>query len=288
MVRWFKDLTRVKAVGEAFRSLGVDGCLAFEELDKQLRVVKDLVDLCGVARTTYLITANSLVSYMLRFRGEEFWSLFREFTLKRCNSVNDFTEAVELVKEFTKAYNNLSLEFKLRRLDSLIKCRELFKPLEKGDLRSYVAQVARCLSSEPYSKTVVFSAKMSYYVFRVAGLKAYLEGVNIPVDRRVSLITLTSGMVNVGTQAYGVKELMNYVDVLMREPKLVVEVWNEVSKVSGIPPIVIDAPVWIVGGYLSFNMGREEIVKELINSGLGGRVDVNVLRRLIQELTYKT
>ncbi len=286
-VRWFKDWVRVRAVSEAFKNLGVSGCLAFEELDKQLEVVKDIVDFCGIMRATYLITANSVVSYMLKFRGEEFWNYFKEFTLKYCDSVKDFIEAIELVKEFTKLYNNLNLQYKLRRLDNLIKCREVFKLLEAGDLYSYVNQIAKCLSAEPYSKTIVFSAKMNYYIFRVTELKTRLEGITIPVDRRVSLITLTSGMVNAESLKHSVKELMKYVGVLMRKPKLVVEVWNEVSKVSGIPLVNIDAPVWIIGGYVSSGMSKEKIVEKLINSGLSRKVNADVIQKLVHELTYK-
>jgi len=274
---------RVKVVSSIFRSLGREGCEEFIRVDPQYVSLSKLSSLCG-AVSVWLAALNGLVSYMLSMRGEEFWSLFVDFAASRCSKVRDFSEAVELVKEFTRGYNRLYLEAKIKRLDKVLRCGDAFKYLGRSQIKEYLDKLSSCLKTEKNSKTLVFSAKMAYYVFRSVEVNTDLSSISIPVDRRVALVTLTSGLLTTPNKTKKtLKELEDLAEELLRYPEVVREVWDSVSRESGIPALLIDAPIWLIGGHIKARK-TSEIVKNL--RSLGILINEVLLTRLVNELTY--
>lgn len=273
---------RINVVSSIFKTLGRDGCEEFIRIDPQYVALSKLPSLCGVI-SIKLVAINSLVSYMLSVRGEEFWGLFADFAISRCGKVRDFKEAVEAVKEFTHNYNKLYLEAKIRRLSKVLRCGNAFNSLEKGYIKEYLSKLSSCLEVEENSKTLVFSAKMAYYVLKSIGVHADLSKIPIPVDRRVALVTLTSGLLippKKTKEASG--RLEDLVTELLKHPEIVRKVWDVVSEESGIPALLIDAPIWLIGGYVKTS-GTDEIVKNL--RSLGILISESLLTRLVSELT---
>lgn len=274
---------RVKAVGSVFRSLGRSGCEEFMLVDPQYVSLSRLQSFCG-AISVELAAVNGLVSYALSMKGEEFWRLFSEFAASRCSEVRDFRGVVKLVEEFTRSYNKLYLEVKMRRLSKVLKCAELFESLKRRQIKEYLSKLSLCIDAEEESKTVVFSAKMAYYVLRSAGVDVDLSKISIPVDRRVALVTLTSGLLSPPRKVKNLfKELENLTEELLRRPKHVRMAWDAVSGESGIPALLIDIPLWLIGGHIKM-VRTDEIIRNLRSLGL--LIDEALLTHLVSELTY--
>lgn len=281
------EVARVDPLGDVFKGLGDKGCEDFEHVDPQFIALSRLSKFCGTL-SVWLAALNGLVSYMLSMRGEDFWTLFTEFAIRRCGSVRDYRGALELVSEFTSNYNRLSLKAKLGRLKRVALCYDAFEKLPSGDLRSYVSSVSHCLESGEDEKTIVFSAKIAYYVLKSVGIDADVTGIPIPADRRVTLVTLTSGLVNPGGKLHTILELESLEDLtrdLMKRPNIVRRAWDLVSKASGVPAVKLDAVLWLVGRYVKCGGNSvASIVKSLRE--LGVKVEEATLTRLVTELTY--
>lgn len=274
---------RVKAVSTVFKSIGLEGCEEFMRVDPQYVSLSRLQRFCG-AISVELVAVNSLVSYVLSMRGEEFWNLFTDFTTSKCSEIRDLRDAVKLVKEFTRNHNKLYLEAKMKRLERVLKCADAFKSLRLGQIKEYLSKLSLCIDAEKESKTVVFSAKMAYYVLRSTKANADLSGISIPVDRRVTLVTLTAGLLSPTRKTIKTFiELENLAKELLKHPKNVRVVWDMVSEESGIPALLIDTPLWLIGGYIKTSK-ENEIVKNLMSLGL--LIDESLLKRLVNELTY--
>ncbi|MEM1603697.1 MAG: N-glycosylase/DNA lyase [Zestosphaera sp.] len=274
---------RVKAVSTVFKSLGRDGCEEFIRVDPQYVSLSRLQSSCG-AVSVELAAINGLVSYMLNMKGEEFWSLFADFITSKCSGVKDFKKTVELVEEFTRRYNKLYLDAKIRRLNKVLRCADAFESLKRGQIKEYLSRLSLCIDTERESKTVVFSAKMAYYTLRSAEVNADLTKISIPVDRRVALVTLTSGLLSPLKKSKNTLEkLENLAKELLKHPQNVRVVWDAVSEESGIPALLIDTPLWLIGGRIKM-LKADEIVKSLRRLGL--LVDELLLTRLVNELTY--
>lgn len=272
---------RVSSLGTVFRTLGREGCEGFEHVDPQFTALSKLRS-CGML-STQLAALNGLVSYVLTMRGEEFWALFAGFVVSRCGGLNDFRDCVKLVKEFTVRFNKLGLEAKLRRLDRIAGCEGAFKKLNLGDLEGYVHDISHCLGCSDESKTVVFSAKMAYYTLKSMGIEVNVSRIPIPVDRRVTSVTLTSGLVSPEAGRVGLDSLEDLTQDLMKHPELVRRAWDLVSRVSGVPALNLDAPLWLIGGYVKLRRASE-IITSL--RALGVTVSEEVLTQLVNELTY--
>jgi len=274
---------RLRAVSSVFKYLGREGCEEFVRVDPQYVSLSKLPKFCGEVSVVFP-AVNGLVSYALSMKGEEFWSLFADFVVGRCGGVRDFREVVKLVEEFTRNYNKLYLEVKVRRLNKVLGCGEAFRSLGKGRVKEYLSKISSCLETGKESKTVVFSAKMAYYVLKSIGVDADLSKIPIPVDRRVALVTLTSGLLTPRARSgRTLKELEGLVEELLKRPESVRSVWDVVSEESGIPALLIDTPLWLIGGYIK-TLGTREIVENLRDLGI--LIDDALLTRLVNELTY--
>ncbi len=277
---------RVRSVGNVFKELGIDGIRRFELSDPQFTEALKIVKVCGKS-TPALLGINAAVAYMLTSKGEEFWRSFSEFTINKCREL----DIIDLVTEFTRFNNSFNLRNKLKRLSKLRNCPELFRAIFEHDLLKYWNTLAKCLNVGKESKTVVFSVKMIYYGFRA--LEVYIELPNeapIPVDRRVSLLTASSGIISLNgcslLYSKSIRDLRKDGEFLMRKSKLVRKAWEMVSRTSQIPPLHLDSLIWVIGKY-SFLGGRKEIFKSLSESVIGEIINYGLLKSLINEIYYR-
>lgn len=270
---------RVRAVAEVFKELGLGGVRVFEDRDPQMLVAREVCGLCGTMCVA-ILTVNAIVSYMLEVRGEEFWQALANHVRGR-GCPKDHGEVVELIKSFTLRYNRRFLNAKLGRLRRLKACPQITDAALRGDLRALWKSIASCLGSDREAKTVVFAVKMAYYGLRASGkhVEAPAE-IPIPVDFRVARITYLSQMVDVKAEAPS-----NAAQALMRRPQVVRRTWYEVSRLSGIPPLNLDAPIWVIGRYVE--LGRKSsVVKALRKAGITNHLEEDVIKHLIGELLY--
>ncbi len=257
----------------------MNGVQVFEDHDPQMIVARKIHGMCG--RTCVAILAvNALVSYMLEVKGEEYWnSLADHVHMHGCPK--NLENVIELVEQFTIRRNRRFLEAKLRRLRKLRTCPDAVLLAMKGKLRLFRSQIAKCLGSSPEAKTVVFSVKMAYYGLRASGEELRLpEDLPIPVDFRVAYITYLSQMISIHARTP-----QDAVKALMSKPKAVRKVWGEVSKLADIPPLNLDAPVWVIGRYL--DLGRKTLVINALRKlGITQDLGETRVKRLINELLY--
>ena len=153
-----------------------------------------------------------------------------------------------------------------------------------SDLRSFWADLARAVGAKPRAKTVVFAVKMLYYSLRAAGFK--VRGlpyeIPIPVDFRVSLMTLTSGLI-----ADGAADFRSEARLLReRGAELVRRGWGLVSELSSVPALNMDVVLWLVGGAVDrSNFSRKKVYLEL--EKVVGRTLEEREKRLVEKLIWR-
>ena len=269
----------MRAVAEAFKELGMGGVQVFEDHDPQMIVAREIHGMCGRVCVAVL-AVNALVSYMLEVKGEEYWSSLADHV--RVHGCPESPEdVIELVERFTIRRNRRFLEAKLRRLRKLRTCPDVVVLALEGNLRLFRSRVAKCLGSPPEAKTVVFSVKMAYYGLRASGESLRLpEDLPIPVDFRVAYVTYLSQMISVHARTP-----QDAVKAIMSKPKAARKVWGEVSKLAGIPPLNLDAPVWVIGRYV--DLGRRTLVINALRKlGITQDLEETRVKKLVDELLY--
>ncbi len=270
---------RLIKIGTVLRSIGIAGAKYFESLDPQMDVARELVLQCS-DNALYLLALNSLVSYSLAMRGELFWKKFSRYASLRCKEASNLNDIIKIVKEFTIAYNKYQLSQKIRRLDRVSQCKDMFIYINSNKLIELRNYLAKCLSSEQYSKTIVFSIKMIYYGLRALGYDyTFPFDLPIPVDRRVARISSTSGVIECTPS-----ELCS-IDYVLRYQKIIINVWNEIGRISSIPPLHIDAIIWYFGGFSKIK-NKEEILNT-IDHRLIDYFGIGKIRELIECFFYQ-
>ncbi|WP_456435239.1 N-glycosylase/DNA lyase [Thermovibrio ammonificans] len=209
--------SRSNSLLEALAAFTADDARLIEEYDRQFRALKRLyASMNDPELFLKLVVLNALLSYQLSMRGEEYWEKFSDFFSSG--------RGLEEFPEFLRLYNRRFIGAKLKRFEKALRCvEELFKegvePLAE-DLSAFVGRLATCMGQKESAKTVVFAAKMFLYGYRVAfGREPHgIEGVEIPLDSRLSKLLPS------------------------------VKGWRELAEVVGIPPVHLDAVIWVPMG----------------------------------------
>ena len=270
-------------IAEVLRELGIDWIKNFEERDPQYIAISRLCHELGhdVEMTLKLTMLNALVSYQLTGKGEDHWNYFANYFIKNrpTDLCNDFANYI-VNSRYLARYR----DSRLRRIRSA--CPQMAK-LSIGnylnDLASLWRFIARITNARGDEKTVVFAVKMAYYVGRACGLNVSIPmDIPIPVDYRVTVITICSGLIPIMGGPNNVTDLAR--ELMTRRRAEIQRAWSEVSRLSGIPSLNLDSVIWVLGGLLinsSFNMDRainsakalniyNERIPELLHL-LGGR-----------------
>ena len=206
---------RVDELYQKLSGLTVEDAVRVEEQDRQFKALQRLYEKIKNPELFLKLTViNALLSYQLQMKGEDYWERFAEFFSQK--------PEVDAFPEFLEKFNRRFLNAKLKRFEKVKKCVESFfrkHTVEEigKNLKLLVEELSECLKQRKDAKTVVFAAKMFMYGYRIVFGKdpEGLEEIEIPLDSRLKKLLPT------------VKE------------------WRELSDRLGIPPIHLDALVWV-------------------------------------------
>ncbi|ASJ02731.1 N-glycosylase [Thermococcus profundus] len=231
---------KVSRLKEVLSELGVDCARRIEErVDLQFDALRNLHKNLGNDELFLkLVLANSVVSYQLSGKGEDWWWEFsRYFSGKPPEG------------EIWKAYSEfLSSSRTNRRLVAgkigrLKKLEPFLTSLSLDELREYYTRgmvklrddIARTLGSKKSAKTIVFAVKMFGYAGRIAfgEFVPYTIEIEIPDDVRINAYT------------------RRFTD---EKPVLF---WARIARETEIPPLHIDSILWPVLG------GKKEVLRRL-------------------------
>jgi len=182
--------------------------LSLEKLHKNIRNDEFFIKLTVI---------NALMSYQLQTTGEIYWDNFSNFFSDRAKTLNDF-------EEFISLYNKRLINLRKKRLKKVLTCVKSFSFDEMMDFSdnslNFIEQISKCLKQKRERKTVVFSAKMLLYAYKIITKKMVTAdfGIMIPLDSRIKKIS----------------------------DKM--EFWRNVEKKTSIPLLHIDSILWITMG----------------------------------------
>jgi DNA-(apurinic or apyrimidinic site) lyase len=219
---------------EVLKEFSPEEVFLIESLDPQYEALKKLHSSLGDNELFLkLVLVNALMSYQLPMRGERYWENFSRYF-----SENPSLDGFE---DFIKKYNNRFLNGKLKRLQKVLK---VIKPLTKKELIEFCQNPKRLLEylstslrQDKTAKTLVFAVKMFIYACRIATSKP----IKAPFDIEIPL------------------------DVRLKKISPELEFWRKLSEELGIPPLHLDAVVWLsLGGDKKFLENLPEELKEKI------------------------
>ncbi|MEM1509439.1 MAG: N-glycosylase/DNA lyase [Thermofilaceae archaeon] len=254
-MRYVIDHATVKKLALYFKDPGTQQLIdVAEEVDPQAQMVESILEKYGAFEKAALyITGIAAISYMLSVKGEEHWMIAAQ------QASSD--PAVDLLKfaSFSPSVN-FNRGARLKRIERLLGYEHFFYSRISqylADLNMLRSDLASILKADKDAKTVVFAVKMFYYSARKAGInvKVPLE-IPLPVDRRICLISLLSGIIKGGAPT-----LRDARTLLMNASGLVRQAWDTVGRESGIPPLRIDALLWLLGGCYEKKRGAEQALE---------------------------
>ena len=217
----------------------------FMRHDPQFIAVKKILDTLGPVDGLLYTLGVALISYMLSTRGEEHWLQAARYARK------GFPQAL---REFVSTSPSMALyrRAKAARVEKFLRHAPRLKEKLEAETLSpdLLAQMlAKALSAKPSSKTIVFAAKMAYYFYRAAGIETPPPRSPIPVDYRVCLVTVTSGIASTDAHPRAAARQLR-----SRHRDNVARAWDIVSKKSGIAPLLLDNIVWLTGRCIDENL----------------------------------
>ena len=275
---------RVASLAAALReipSLAID---VIESDDPQYRAVASLVRLYG-EKASVLVVANALISYRLSMPGEEYWQEFAEYFQRR-GAPASVEELLGSFRDFLSASkgNRVLRDQKLSRLRRASRVLQALmeEPERYRDLRRLVEDLRLALGGRGDEKTLVFAAKMLHYVHRALGVEEKgLNEVPVPIDRRMALLTSTSGLLDAAPE-----------EIMSRLRGAAVEAWMNVSRLAGIPSVSLDAVVWLPAYRIErivlrdLERARDEYARRLV-SYTRGIVKWATARRIAEEVLHR-
>ena len=266
----------------------------FIKKDPQFKALEKIYVFIGNSGLTAVITvANSLISYQLSGRGEDYWSeVGNYFSEYRAGDLKQLYDVfVKFLTEYTR-YNKVQLMVKLRRLRTFLGS-EIAEKLYRypcaysTDQYILLKTLAKTMSQSIFAKTIVFAVKMYYYVANLVCEHVEPDPrVPMPIDRRVAYISLTSGLIRVPDKiSLRVLRKLSYKLMQSTYRDHVADAWFLVSRYSGIPCILLDTIVWLIGKYILHFRSIDEITKEFIKD-YGLILSLNSTREIFTQFTY--
>ena len=230
------DWERVETIGRLFSRIPSRAVTVVEENDPQFRAVKYIVDRHGY-KSLAIVVANSIVSYRLSSRGEDYWVEFsREISSVDINSAEDIISFMSYFLPTSRG-NRFLIKQKITRLRKALSIIASIydNPHKYVDLYRLLQELSQALEAEIYSKTVVFSVKMAYYTHRLLGASIVNgDKIPVPVDKRISLLTSTSSIIDYPPSL-----------ILSKYQVDASSAWMRVAQRAGIESVSIDALLWL-------------------------------------------
>jgi len=275
---WRVSWERARAVASAFRDAAglVD---VYEAKDPQYRAVEEIVGKLGLEEGAAYVVGVAIVSYQLASRGEEHWLLAARHARRPVDAA---------LRSFVAQSPSLA-RLRARRMARVNRFIEAFLGVMLAgfdgysmDLHSFWRDLSRALGADARSKTIAFAVKMMYYALKVRGAAPEVPfEVPIPVDYRVCLVSLSSGVVTRGRAA----DLREDASALMgRRPGVVREAWGLVSGMSLIPPLRIDSVLWLTGGAILESRLDPSSAMRILRDRLGLPPGEGLIRELLWRL----
>lgn len=217
----------------------------FMEADPQYQAVKDILENLGLVEGMLYVVGIALISYMLTTRGEEHWR-----TAARYSKLGFPRGLIEFVEKSNSTA--LYRRAKRKRLEKYLKhASPSLKPLieKKANPDAIVKRLSSLLDARGESKTITFAAKMAYYVYSAAGIRVEPPSTPMPVDYRVCLVTVTSGIARTGIPPRKAARILR-----SSYTRRVRETWSRVSSSARIKPVLLDNIVWLAGRCIDENL----------------------------------
>ncbi|RLE81670.1 MAG: hypothetical protein DRJ51_03375 [Thermoprotei archaeon] len=279
---------RVEAISDILSSVQARNFLdLIESSDIQFKVTGRIVNMLGdEVKTAVLIVGTALISYQLSAKGEVHWRYFEGVVE---HHKDKGPKEILLTFLDKSPSTNRMRGVKRRRIERFFL---RFVPLFEEEFSSYTVNLeefredlAKAMKSYPNAKTIVFATKMFYYVLKALGLNVNIPpSIPIPVDHRVCLVTLTSGIVESSSYTAGFSRLAN--SLRSKHAESVRRVWNRISSLSSTPSLKIDSLLWILGGVFedsNFNFRKTiTLVEKLVNRKLS-RAEKDIIREFMQK-----
>lgn len=186
-----------------------------------------------------LIITNSLISYQLSWKWENWWIEFSDFFSSNHNLNYDYYCDIWIDFLMSCKNNRRLLNWKISRLKKIynfisnISLCNYKKYIENPVLLNY--DLSKFMKQAIDAKTIVFAVKMFWYGVRNTCNKEFIFPIDIkiPVDSRIEKIYYFS---NPGISSSKKSEIINYFDNL--------------SIKYSIPPLHLDSLIWIKYWYL--------------------------------------
>ncbi len=203
---------------DLLRKISINDVLWLEEnFDEQYKALEYLFkNLKDVELFFRLSILNSLNSFQLSMTGEKYWWAFSKYF-----SENKPKELFEDFKEFLKKYNRRFLGIKLKRVE---KARPFIKKLSVREIKRYAKDLvrftedlAKTMGQKRNDKTIVFSAKIFGYCYRIS----FKEKLIFPFEIDIPL------------------------DLRIRKINPDINFWRGLSRELNIPPLHLDSIFWI-------------------------------------------
>ncbi|AIU70155.1 N-glycosylase [Thermococcus eurythermalis] len=239
-IKYREDGEKVQRLIEILNELGIDCARLIEEkVDLQFDALKNLRENLGDDELfVKLVIANSIVSYQLSGKGEDWWWEFSKYFSKNPPE-GGIAEAYSRFLPNSQTNRRL-VAGKLKRLQRL---EPFLEERSLEDLREYYFEgmerlrdkLAKTLGSKKSAKTMVFAVKMFGYAGRIVfgEFVPYPMAIEIPDDVRINA----------------------YTKRFTSEPP--VSFWSRVAKETGISPLHIDSILWPALG------GKERVLERL-------------------------
>ncbi|MEM1807149.1 MAG: N-glycosylase/DNA lyase [Pyrobaculum sp.] len=218
----------LKRVVDTIKSFGIEYIFRLEKKDPQYRAVCNIVNRHGEVLGARLVLYNALISYRLLGKGEEHWEYFSTYFSKNIYDIcRDFIKYIE-----ESPYLKLRVEARKRRI---LKICNYTPDIE--DVESTLVKLSKLLNASPDQKTLTFAIKILNYVYMCSrGVDRMLPfTIPIPVDYRVAYLTWCSGLT----------DLLPHEGV--KKHREIQSIWNEVARLTNIPPLHIDTILWLGG-----------------------------------------
>ena len=233
------EALKVEVLKNVLMELGIECARIIEEkVDLQFLALKNLHKNLGDDELFIkLVIANSIVSYQLSGKGEQWWLEFSNYFSQNYPKTTILRAYSELLPK--SKTNKRLISSKLNRLERLepflmTLTLENFEVYYNNMLK-FRNDLVKVMRAKEDAKTIVFAVKMFGYASRIVFREfvPYPMEIPIPKDFRIE----------------------NYTRRFTSEDP--VKFWERISKEVGIPPLHIDSILWPVLG------GEEEVKKRL-------------------------
>ncbi|MCS7123074.1 MAG: N-glycosylase/DNA lyase [Candidatus Aenigmarchaeota archaeon] len=205
---------------EKLKKFGVEKILELEKEDIQFKSISLLRNKFDERQASKLVMFNSLISYRLVGKGEEYWVFFSNYFLTRNKDFFDYIKKCPFLV--------LGREKRIERIKKVYDYEPNLENLEKT-----WEDLSNLLKCDKNSKTIVFTIKMLNYVYRAFRDEDRVlpKIIPIPVDFRIRKLTKYVNLIEDENVSY----------------KKIQEIWNEVAELTNIPPLHLDSLLWLIG-----------------------------------------